>query len=55
MNFGTSILHLLRRRVRCRDESICFASSRDNSKPSIASLHFRLFTLTWGICFSLEG
>ena len=35
--------------------STCFASSGDNSKPSIASFHFYLFTITWGICFSLEG
>jgi hypothetical protein len=36
-------------------ESTCFASARDNSKPSIASFHFCLFTTIWGICFSLES
>jgi hypothetical protein len=36
-------------------EYTCFASRRDSSKPSIASFHFCLFPITWGICFSLES
>ena len=28
-------------------DSTCFASSRDNATPAIASFHFSLFTITW--------
>lgn len=46
----------LERRVHVpRHQSTCFASRRDSSKPSISSFHFSLFTITWGICFSLES